>query len=185
MPETIRLQRARPVRATTSIRRSLPARVALRRNSRTRARSQTYRASRRARGRAQQRQRQNRHHKSRPHCAARSHQRNYNTVPHPPETTNRPECRYLHSGSLQPRTLACQLTLAFNPCIMFAWNVAKFHRSRLAQPDCFFRTTPGRKSPAYSRGYNSIKLRRLHSSLEFAHTHAACSATGSLVPEFK
>jgi hypothetical protein len=150
MPEAIRLCGDLLLRSASRIRRRVLALMTLRRRSR--ARAQTNRAGHRARGRVQQRQRQNRHHKSRPHCAVRSHEMNYIIVPHPPETSNLPKCRYLHSSSIQSRTLDRHLTLGLNPCIMVAWNVAQFHGSRLAQPDRFSRTNPGRKSPARSRG---------------------------------
>jgi hypothetical protein len=78
------------MRAASSIRRRMPALMALRR--RCRFRTQTNRAGRRAGGRIHQRQQQNRHRKSRPHCAPRSHNSNYTTAPHPPvaRITNRP-----------------------------------------------------------------------------------------------
>jgi|SRR5580693_5814261 hypothetical protein len=73
-----------------------------------------------------------------------------------------------------------QLTIGVNPCIMVPWNVAQFHGSRLAQPDCFSSITPARKprlvaEAKFHQAQETIFLRRILTAL---------GVTNSRGPEF-
>ena len=152
---------------------------------RNRARTQANRASRRAREPINQRQRQNRHYKSRSHCAARSHKMNYSTEPHPPETSNLHQVPIssfeFHSISDPRSAINSRLQPLYNGCVERSPVPRKSSRPARS----LLQNHPRSKIPGSWPGPNSIMLRRLYSSLEFAHTHAASSAPGSLVPEFK
>jgi hypothetical protein len=74
-----------------------------------------------------------------------------------------------------------QLTISCNPCIMFSWNAAQFHGSRLAQPDSFSSITPA-PNP---RLIAEAQFHQAQETIFLTRILTALGALNSRTPEFE